>query len=490
MVMGSADCQTPRLPFYKQIAPLRESCILLKSMAAEKPDKVLSPRTQRSALQQRRRLGANLQLDLVKRQSSLSSHKDFSLSPGARSEAEVGSPWSLSSRFSPRDNDMTASTDTGPPDWSAEDAGWQERRRASSDLPQLQLNLQTVPDEERMFFCQDQAVCIAEKYELLKALGQGTTGVVYAARRKEDGRQVALKTMRTMDEEMMRIAHQEYALLSSIRHPHIIEALDFFAATDRTVVVLEYFDGHTLDKTVSTASGRRLSESVAHTLFLALMQAVAHLHQHRIIHRDVKAQNVLVAHNFKDLRLIDFNTARRLSDGALTMTGTQLYSAPEVLLGESPSEGSDVWSSGLCLYIMLCGRLPPLMYRFKGCFSEFREAVSSQPVVVSGRRWQHVSQPCKATLLRCLEIRKLDRPTATQILEDSWMRHGAKHRNCLSGVHFGRRASEPPSARLRRKRDKSPRRAKSLPPTHGTQRRVDVGRRATDQPLESLLRSS
>mmetsp|Transcript_162453 Transcript_162453/g.296546 ORF Transcript_162453/g.296546 Transcript_162453/m.296546 type:complete len:524 (+) Transcript_162453:176-1747(+) len=485
------DLTLPLTSRFRAMPTLDESCASGKTdTASQLPSQPVSPRSPRtSALQQRRRLGANLQLALGKKPDSGDnvSPSPTRLSPG----------WSPSQErfvFSPREmspSEAASTPGTSPPSWCS---ALQERRRARVDspslLPHLQLDLQAVVDEDNFFF-QDQAVCLTERYELLKALGQGTTGVVYAARRKADGRQVALKTMRTTDEELVRIAHQEFTLLNSIRHPHIIQALDFFAATDRTVVVLEFFDGHTLDKTVGSASGRRLSERVAYKLFVALMQAIAHLHQIRIVHRDVKAQNVLVARDLKDLRLIDFNTARRLSDGALTMTGTQLYLAPEVLLGESPSEGSDVWSAGLCLHIMLSGRLPQAMYRYKGCFADFAAAVSSKQTPLTGRRWQHVSKACKATLLRCLEINKCLRPTATTILEDPWVRDGPDRRNISPSlqrcrtVQWGRRASEPASAPGRRRSAKLQRRARTPPPK--TTSKSDPGRARRYDPPESFL---
>lgn len=494
----------PMTSIFRAMPTLDESCSFRRATTgSQSPRSVvsvtgsLSPRGDRSprsprqsALQQRRRLGGQLRLDMFK-PKKLDSEEPHSEDQSGCSPSLCSPGWTPREdrkMFSPREVSPSeaeaSSPGTSPPYWCS---ALQARRRARvdspSELPHLQLDLPSVVDEDIQCFLQDPAVCLTERYELLKALGQGTTGVVYSARRKADGRQVALKTMRTTDEELVRIAHQEFTLLSSIRHPHIIQALDFFAATDRTVVVLEFFDGHTLDKTVRSAPGRRLSERVSHKLFNMLMQAIVHLHQHRIVHRDVKAQNLLVARDSKDLRLIDFNTARRLSDGALTMTGTQLYLAPEVLLGESPSEGSDVWSAGLCLHIMLSGRLPQAMYRFKGCFADFAAAVSSKQTPLTGRRWQHISKACKATLLRCLEINKCLRPAATTILEEKWVKDGPERRTISPSsqgcrtVQWGRRASEPPSAPGRRrsaKRSAKPQRRARTPPPRSTSK-ADTG---------------
>lgn len=293
----------------------------------------------------------------------------------------------------------------------------------------LQIDTVSANHEERRLPEGDSLGRFADKYYDIEVLGQGTTGVVYRARHRDNDRQVALKTVRTGDEELIRIARREYDILSSIKHPAIIGAVDFFIAADRIVLVLEFFEGMSLTKAVNDAPGRMFSERSAHHLFEKLLQAIAYLHQHRIIHRDVKADNILVASDLQELRLIDFNTAKRLAEGgALTVTGTRLYAAPEVLLGDSPSEGSDVWSLGLCLHIMLSGHLPPQLRRPVENFEAFVRRVNDEPFSMDGRRWQHISEPCKATLMRCLEKDRNLRPAAMTLLEDDWVRGGPETR--------------------------------------------------------------
>merc|ERR1719223_866869 len=123
---------------------------------------------------------------------------------------------------------------------------------------------------------------------------------------------------------------------------------------------MELFDGAPLDEAVRRSPSKCFSEAHARILFVQLLQAIDHLHQRAILHRDVKAQNVLVANSIgvPDLRLVDFNIACRIADGSLTATGTRDYAAPEMFAGGSASEASDIWAAGLCLQFMLAGRLP------------------------------------------------------------------------------------------------------------------------------------
>mmetsp|Transcript_19927 Transcript_19927/g.62240 ORF Transcript_19927/g.62240 Transcript_19927/m.62240 type:complete len:356 (-) Transcript_19927:87-1154(-) len=263
------------------------------------------------------------------------------------------------------------------------------------------------------------------EYEVNEILGYGTTGVVRRARRRSDGLEVCLKTVRTEDAQLADLVLEEYRLIVGLQHPHIVRAFGFHSLPGSSVLVLELFNGPTLQEAVRRRPGRRLSEEASRPLFAALLSAVAYLHKHGIVHRDVKAENVLVAEDLSDLRLIDFNTARRLADGgALTMTGTQQWAAPEVLRGESPGKGSDVWSLGLCVHLMLAGCLPQRCERFSS-LEAYATAMVDTAGALRGRRWQGVSEACKATLRSCLQADSELRTTAAALEEDSaWLNQG------------------------------------------------------------------
>lgn len=263
---------------------------------------------------------------------------------------------------------------------------------------------------------------IADDYELFEKLGQGSVGVVYRAFNRAESHQVALKVMRMHDQEMLQTARNEYDLLKTLSHPKIIKAFDFFTYPMGAVLSLEFFDGNCLKQTIRDAPRRRLMESSAQVLFSALLHAVAYLHDRGIIHRDIKAENILVSRDCSDLRLVDFNTARNVMEGALTMTGTADYMPPEVLLGDSPAMGSDIWALGLCLHLMLRGRLPIDRKLFTsreefGCASQspLREPLSS-------RKWENVSDDCKTVLQRCLEVDPEFRAQTSELLGNDWVK--------------------------------------------------------------------
>lgn len=260
-----------------------------------------------------------------------------------------------------------------------------------------------------------------EEYNLLKSLGQGTTGVVYEATHKESGQCVALKVMRMHDEELLKTARTEYELLRSIRHPHIIRALDFFTYPRGAVLVLEHFHGSTLETAIQDSPDKRFEERCAQRLFCALVQAVHHLHAQGIIHRDVKAENLLVSADMQDLRLVDFNTARHLVEGALTMTGTADYMPPEVLLGTSLTEGSDVWAMGICLHLMLTGTVPLKRRGFQS-HEDFGRSLLGARADTEGLS---LSASCLEVLQVCLTIDPEKRPGTPALLDYAWLTEAA-----------------------------------------------------------------
>lgn len=265
---------------------------------------------------------------------------------------------------------------------------------------------------------------LSKRFELLEVLGQGTTGVVRRGLRREDGREVALKMSHAAEEEVVQIAKAEFEMLRRVKHPNIVQAVDFLTSAGRPVLILELFGGLPLSTSTLRTPQKRLAEPVARRLFATLLEVIGHLHRLQVIHRDVKPDNVLVSEDLTDLRLVDFNTARWLEEGAaLTMTGDRTYAAPEFLAGESPSEAGDVWAAGLCLHFMLAGRLPA------AC------TVKARTVDLSGTTWSDISQPCKSLLLRCLATKAL-RPTASEALASEWLLPRCQRRSspCLSAV--------------------------------------------------------
>lgn len=302
----------------------------------------------------------------------------------------------------------------------------------------------SVDDFSRHRICpsqqEGQTACVELRNKWLGAfkwigkVAEGTAGVVYRAERLSDKRDVAVKVIRTDDEELLEIARQEFEALKSLDHPCIVKVFDFFNTSMGSALVMDYFPGSNLKTAVRKASFGRFEESIAQVLFLKLSHAVEHMHRRGIIHRDIKAENVLVSSASDDVRLIDFNVAGRANDGLLTVTGTVSYMPPEVLLGDSPSAAGDIWALGLCLYLMLCGKL---ILERQGFTSRDEFANELRSVGLPGKCISRISEDisceCKDVLQRCLQADPGARATAHELLAGSWTQTKACALNLREG---------------------------------------------------------
>jgi serine/threonine-protein kinase len=198
-------------------------------------------------------------------------------------------------------------------------------------------------------------------YELLRLIGSGTAGSVYAALDRRQDRLVALKLLPLPDglEDTRQRFAAEAALARGLCHPHIVATLEAGCAGALGWLAMELVPGPTLAR--YTAPRRLLPEALVLQIGQGIAQALAHAHAHGVIHRDVKPANVLVDWATHAVKLGDFGLARS-ADTAATRTGLVLgspaYMAPELLAGAPPAPASDLYALGVTLFELLTGQLP------------------------------------------------------------------------------------------------------------------------------------
>ncbi|XP_012521501.1 serine/threonine-protein kinase fused isoform X2 [Monomorium pharaonis] len=198
-----------------------------------------------------------------------------------------------------------------------------------------------------------------KKYEILKHIGEGSFGQVYKARKRSDGEIVAFKMIRKCGRSYkeLKSLRQECEIQRYLRHPNIIQMIDSFETENEIIVVTEYADKELYD---ILAKEGRLSEERAQVIACDLVSALYYLHSNRVMHRDLKPQNVLLEAN-GIAKLCDFGFARSMSTGTHVLTsikGTPLYMAPE-LIEECPYDhNADLWSLGCIIYELVVGAPP------------------------------------------------------------------------------------------------------------------------------------
>ncbi|XP_073505171.1 serine/threonine-protein kinase 36 [Phyllobates terribilis] len=198
-----------------------------------------------------------------------------------------------------------------------------------------------------------------ERYHVLELIGEGSFGRVYKGRRKHSGEVVALKFIPKVgrSEKELRGLKREIQIMRDLRHPNIVRMLDSCETEREVVVVTEYAEGELFQILEDDGS---LSEDLVKEVSAQLVSALYYLHSHRILHRDMKPQNILLG---KDgtVKLCDFGFARELSLDTLmvrSIKGTPLYMSPELVLERPYDHRSDLWALGCIVYELLVGTPP------------------------------------------------------------------------------------------------------------------------------------
>jgi len=201
------------------------------------------------------------------------------------------------------------------------------------------------------------------RYRLDAEIGRGGMSTVYRALDTVLERPVAIKLMHreiATDSDQLERFRREARAVAQLNHPHIVTVIDAGEGEAGTpYIVLEYVDGETLKQLIRREGPLEITQALAYTIEIA--RALGAAHEHLIVHRDVKPQNVLISHE-GSAKITDFGIARTLDQQGLTMDGRVLgttdYVSPEQALGQPVTGQSDLYSLGVVLYETLTGAVP------------------------------------------------------------------------------------------------------------------------------------
>ena len=205
---------------------------------------------------------------------------------------------------------------------------------------------------------------INSRYRVQRALGQGGMSVVYLAVDERLKREVALKVLHphlASRPESKRRFLQEATAIARLEHPHILKIYDYASPEDeQAYIVSQLIRGETLKAWAERHTS--LPCEVVMLLCQPIFAALAHAHAHRIIHRDVKPENMMIQADDGAPILMDFGIAHLIDEETLTATGAVIGSpahmAPEIVNGEPLSERADLFSMGTVMYWLCCDALP------------------------------------------------------------------------------------------------------------------------------------
>ncbi|KAM7347753.1 STKc_STK36 domain-containing protein fused [Cochliomyia hominivorax] len=197
------------------------------------------------------------------------------------------------------------------------------------------------------------------RYKVSSLVGEGSFGLVYKAIRKDDEQTVAIKVIskRGRSTRELKNLRRECDIQAQLKHPNVIEMLESFETKNELVVVTEFA---LIDLHRYMSRNGALTEEKAQGLICHLVSALYYLHSNRILHRDLKPQNVLLDEDLH-AKLCDFGLARNMTMSTHVLTsikGTPLYMAPELLAERPYDHQADLWSLGCIAYETMAGQPP------------------------------------------------------------------------------------------------------------------------------------
>lgn len=201
-------------------------------------------------------------------------------------------------------------------------------------------------------------MCIGDRYVLNEYIDEGSYGYVWKSIRQADGKIVVLKIPKNQERGDAALA--EGKKLIEVSHPNVIQ-IYWMGRVDGTFVIeMEYFPGHPLTREI-TEDGMTLPRSfdTVYDLFEQILDGVEFMHSHKLVHGDLKPDNILISDSI--VKLTDFGTSRLVEDMFVRSTdgaGTWAYMAPEVAGSNIRYLNSDIYSLGVILYQLLTGKTP------------------------------------------------------------------------------------------------------------------------------------
>ncbi|XP_048488188.1 serine/threonine-protein kinase MARK2 isoform X4 [Plutella xylostella] len=256
------------------------------------------------------------------------------------------------------------------------------------------------------------------KYKLLKTIGKGNFAKVKLAKHVPTGKEVAIKIIdkTQLNPGSLQKLFREVRIMKMLDHPNIVKLFQVIETEKTLYLVMEYASGgEVFDYLVLHG---RMKEKEARAKFRQIVSAVQYCHQKRIIHRDLKAENLLLDGEM-NIKIADFGFSNEFTPGSKldTFCGSPPYAAPELFQGKKyDGPEVDVWSLGVILYTLVSGSLP-----FDGStLRELRERVLRGKYRIPF----YMSTDCENLLKKFLVLNPAKRASLEGIMRDKWMNTG------------------------------------------------------------------
>lgn len=261
-------------------------------------------------------------------------------------------------------------------------------------------------------------------YALKQVIGRGAYGVVYRAVKRGTNKPCAIKQIEFEDESELNEHMLEIDLLKNLRHQNIVEYRGFIQKAHELYIILEYCARGSLRDILK--HGPLLEDDTVNYVTQTLY-GLQYLHEQGVIHRDIKAANLLLTEE-GIVKLADFGVSTRINRMAMTYAGSPNWMAPEVMTGQGASTVSDIWSLGATVVELLTGN-PPFhnLVNESACYAIVNEEYIP-PLTLSAE--------CRDFLSRCFQKNMFKRATAQELLAHIWLKKIQKPKSKINLAEY------------------------------------------------------
>lgn len=289
----------------------------------------------------------------------------------------------------------------------------------------LRFQVQTTSEAHRWLVAlRSAAVCnIDDFYTQGDTIGMGSFGTVRRAVDKLTGMERAVKIVhRSTNQKEREFVHREVSVLLTITHPHVVRTYDIFDERHRMLVVMAFVPCGDLFEYI--AQQKSVAEGEVKLMMWQILRGVAYLHEHHIVHRDIKLENVLLASRQPlHLQLTDFgfaNFVKPTEEGKVpdlnSLVGTGSYMAPELVDGRGHGKPVDLFAAGVAMYRIVAGKMP---FRAMGMREKYEMAVNERADLTT-HAWMAMSKEARTVCKGMLMANPKARMTAAQVLAHEW----------------------------------------------------------------------
>ena len=277
-------------------------------------------------------------------------------------------------------------------------------------------------------------------YKVIQLLGEGSFGKAYLCEKESSDRKYVIKQIITegMNQKEKNDVYNEAKILGKLDHQNIIKFIEFFESPKPKPalnIVTEYADGGDLSEKIKLQNNKPFNESEILDYFTQICLALKHIHEKKIIHRDLKSGNIFLMKSGL-VKIGDFGISKgfeRTMDKARTMVGTPYYLSPEILENKPYDSKTDIWSLGVLLYEMMTFKMPFNANSLPMLSVKIMKGNYTPPPSI-------YTKDLREIVSKCLMLNPSDRPTIQEILRMPIVQNRIK--NFLNEIEYNKEFSK------------------------------------------------